>query len=176
MLGFLTYFSPSRIFAKKMRYLILLFIGFELLVLGINGFNVNTITIILGPGLMIVLYFGIIFFSRYGKLAIERGKTVGKTLMAGSFIFAYGTYTLIYILFYVLKTEYIGDTFLVYFMSTIISSLMLGFGLYYESLRVKKLRELMITRKELQEIYKDIKITGSSRRMPMLDFDTPQLD
>lgn len=176
MLGFLTYFSPSKIFAKKMRLLIVAFISFELLVLAINGFNVDTITIILGPGILLVLFFGIIFFSRYGKLAIERGKTVGKTLLASSFIFAYGTYALIYILFYVLRTEFIADTFLVYFMSTIISSMMLSIGLYYESIRVKKLRELIVTRKELHDIYKDTKMTASSRRTVMLDFDATHWD
>jgi hypothetical protein len=176
MLGFLTYFSPSKTITKTMRILIVSFISFEILVLAINGFNVGTITIILGPGLLLVFIFSITFFTRYGKLAIETGKTVGKTLMASALIFAYGTYAIIYALFYILRTEFVADTFLIYFMSTIISSAMLSIGLYHESIRVKKLRELLITRKELHEIYKDTKMTAPSRRTVMLDFDVSHLD
>src|SRR5688572_4737827 len=57
MIMFLTYCSTSPRFAKKMKITIGLFIAFEITVIALTGFNNRAITIILGPGLLLVFAF-----------------------------------------------------------------------------------------------------------------------
>ena len=68
MILFLSYFSTSQKFTKKLRVLIALFVGFEIAVLSIKGINTEAITIILGPGILIVLSLGLYFFIKQKKI------------------------------------------------------------------------------------------------------------
>lgn len=185
MLFFLTYFSPSKIFTKRMLMIILSFFVWEAFIVAIMGFNINAITIIYAPGLPLVFGYCVYFFTRKVKIAIEHPKAAGKALMASGLLFAYGSYTIIYLLYYVfrahldannaVKPEYVQDTFLVYFMSTIISSLSITAGIIVERKRIHKLIELKITRKELTEMYPDTKRTAPFRTV-LLDFDKELLN
>lgn len=170
MVIFLTYFSPSKKYTQRMKILLLAFVLFEIVVLFVTGFNVEGLTIILGPGVIIIAGFCLQFFIRYAKVAIEHKKGTGKALIAGSLLFAYGCFSILYIIFYIIKTDQIADTFLIYFMATTISATLLSIGLYYESLRIKKIKEIKITRKELSDLYKDTNM-AAPRRTAMLDLD-----
>ena len=180
MLLFLTYFSTSRIFTKRLQIAIIGFIVFEVIILFISGYNVDAITITLGPGVLIIAGLSLYFFIRYVKLAVTNHKATGKALMSAAVLFAYGCFTFIYLMYYVFKAhldrdghvkkQYKDDTFLIYFLVTIISSLLMCIGLIYERKRIRKLYELKITRKELSSIYSDTK-TAAPYRTAMLDFD-----
>lgn len=157
MLFFLTYFSTDVRFTKRIQAIILLFIVFEAVTILLRGFNVGSLTIIIGPGLLIVFAFCLHFFVRQTKIAVIYGKATGKALIISSLLFAYGCYGIIYLMYYVFKTPYIADTFLVYFLVTTFSSLLMCAGIIIERKRVQKLEELKITRKELSIIYKEAK-------------------
>jgi hypothetical protein len=173
MLIFLTYFSGSAAFTSKMQWALKAFIAFEIIVLVTTGFNTKAITIILGPGICLVLGFCIHFFIRQTKITIMHRKATGKAIIAASLLFAYGCYALIYVMYYVMKTPYVTDTFLVYFLVVIFSSLLVSAGIVIERKRVQKLHELMITRRELSAIYQESRNTAGFRRA-MLDFDRDQ--
>lgn len=182
MLLFFSYFSTSANFTRRLKILILAFILFELTIIILLGFNTPAITIILGPGLLIVLCLCLYFFIRQAKMAIIHRKATGKALMVASLLFAYGCYTIIYLLYYVFKAhidagkvneQYVADTFLVYFLVTTFSSLLMCAGIIIERKRVQKLNELKITRKELSTIYTNTK-TAAPLRTAMLDFDKDQ--
>lgn len=170
MLTFLTYFSTSRLFAKKMRITIGAVLGFEIVVVLLKGFTTEAITIFWGPALLIVAIFSTYFFIRQTKITISHHKAIGKAIIAASLLFAYGCYAIIYLMYYVLKTPYVADTFLVYFLVTTFSSLLICTGIFFERKRVQKLNELLQTRKELSELYQDTK-TAAPLRTAMLDFD-----
>lgn len=155
MLFFLTYFSPTPLFTKRIRISILLFILFEAVVIGLRGFNVDSITIIMAPGLLSVFSLSMYFFVRHTRIAVMYRKSTGKALITASLLFAYGCYGIIYLMYYVFKTPYKGDTFLIYFLVTTFSSLLMCAGILTEKKRVEKLEELKIARKELSIIYKD---------------------
>ncbi len=174
MMTFLIYFSTSPSFTKKMRYLIAAFILFEIIVLALRGLNVEAITIILGPGILLVIMFCILFFIRHTKITILHRKSTGKALIAAALLFAYGCYGIIYLLYYVIKTQYVADTFLIYFLVSTISSLLLCTGIFVEQKRIRKLNELRITRRELSDIYADEKKAIPLRRTALLDFDRDQ--
>lgn len=180
MLYFLTYFSSSRQAKNLMMKIIFSFLVFEAIIVIAFGFNVKANTIILGPGIALVLSFCIIFFVRYAKRAIIHRKATGKAMIVSSLLFAYGCYAFLYLMYYVFKAQldpsgkekpgYVEDTFLVYFMVTTFSSLLMGAGLWVERKRIQKLTELKITRKELSSIYTNTKTTTPFRAV-VLDFD-----
>jgi hypothetical protein len=170
MLMFLSYFSTSVAFSKRLKILILSFLVFEFVVVLLVGFNVRAITIVLGPGVFLVFGLSLLFFIRQAKLVITNHKAVGKILIISSLVFAYGCYGILYILFYVIKTPQIADTFLLYFIAITFSSIILCAGILFERKRIQKLFELKKARKELHAIYKDAK-PSASFRTAMLDFD-----
>ena len=173
MLTFLTYFSTSPGFTKKMKIAIWGFLAFEITVLLLVGFNTNAITIILGPGLVIVFAFCLHFFIRQTKITIMHRKATGKAIIAASLLFAYGCYGIIYLMYYVFKTPHVADTFLVYFLVVTFSSLLMSAGIFIERKRVQKLNELKLTRKELSIVYKEPGKT-TPVRTARLDFDKEQ--
>lgn len=173
MLLFLTYFSTSPAFTRKMRGTIFILIAFEVTVVLMKGFTIEAITIILGPALATVVSFCIYFFIRQTKITIMHHKATGKAIIAAALLFAYGCYTIIYMMYYVFKTPHVADTFLVYFLVATFSSFLLCAGIIIERKRVQKLYELKQTRKELLDIYKDTK-TAAPLRTAILDFDKDQ--
>ena len=153
MLTFMTYFSKTAIFRKKMKMIIPFFLLFEIIVIAVYGFNIKAAIIVLGPGLLLVLGFAMFFFIHQAKITIVHQKAAGKALIAASLLFAYGGYLFIYIVYYLLKTPYKTDTFLVYYLVSIFSSVLIGVGIIYERKRVRELMELQTARKELKVIY-----------------------
>src|SRR5688500_19832078 len=59
MLVFLTYFSPSIQLKKRMKLLAILFMLFEVVIIGIYGLTLTAITIVMGPGILLVLAFAL---------------------------------------------------------------------------------------------------------------------
>ncbi len=180
MLYFFLYFSPSMKYFRNLRYLIAFFILFEVVVIGISGFNSASVSIIMAPGILMVFAFSLRFFGKHAKLAIRHNKAMGKAMIAASLVFAYGCYILLYLMYYVFKIqivdgvvnpEAVNNTFLVYYIGTIFSSWVLAGGIYFESQRVHKLKELKVTRRELKDIYIDSPKMATRFRAAMLDFD-----
>jgi hypothetical protein len=160
MLFFLTYFSATPEFARRMKQLILFQLVIAAGVLMFRGLNVDAVTIIMAPGLLAVLSFCLYFFIRQTKITIMHRKGTGKALISAALLFAYGCYAIIYLMYYVFKTQHVADTFLVYFLVTTFSSLLICLGIIIEKKRVQKLEELKITRKELSVIYSDAPSKG----------------
>ncbi|MEO7984290.1 MAG: hypothetical protein ABI688_09430 [Bacteroidota bacterium] len=173
MLFFLSYFSTSATLTKKIKISIFCIIGFEITIVLLKGLSTDAITITLGPSLLTVVSFCAYFFIRQTKITIMHHKATGKAIIAAALLFGYGCYTIIYLMYYVFKTPFVEDTFLVYFLVATFSSLLLCAGLVIERKRVQKLNELLQTRKELSAIYKDTKM-AAPLRTAMLDFDKDQ--
>ncbi len=176
MLFFLTYFSPSVSMTKQMRILILLLLLFDGIIIGIKGYNITSLTIIMAPSLLIVFAFCVYFFVRQSKITIMHRKATGKALIAASLVFAYGCYEIIYLMFYVFNKILINsveETFLVYFLVTTFSSILISVGIIMERKRIQKLNELKITRKELSMLYKE-NPPPTPLKTAMLDFDKEQ--
>lgn len=153
MFIFLGYFFSAPNLVKRIRISILLFFVFELVVILMKGYNKNSVTVIMAPGLVAVFFFSGWFFIRQLRFALLNNKATGKALMLSSIFFVYGCYTLMYIMYYILQTEAVSDVFIMYFISTSISSLLLSFGILVENKRIRKLQELKIARKELSMLY-----------------------
>jgi hypothetical protein len=171
ILFFLTYFSTTARLTQKMRISILAFISFEIIIVSILGFTRKAVTITIGPGLLVILFFCVIFFVRQTKITIMHRKATGKALMAGSFLFSFGCFSIIYLMYYIFKSPK-ADTLPVYFFVTTFSSMLICAGILIERKRVQKLNELKQTRKELSIIYQDTSPTPV--KTIALDFDREQ--
>jgi hypothetical protein len=174
MLTFLLYFSPSPVFSRRIKIGIIAFIVFEILVAVFMGLNGKAITVMLGPGILILISLSLYFFIRQTKITIMHRKAMGKSLIAASLLFAYGCYGIIYLMYYIFKTPYVDDTFLVYFLVATLSSLLITAGIIVEEKRIRKLNELKLTRQELSDLYAGEKKAIPLKRTAMLDFDRDQ--
>ena len=148
---------------RRLKGIILAVLVFELTVVLIKGFNVPSITIIMAPNLLLILGFCVYFFFRQVRITIMKSKGMGKSLMIASLLFAYGCYSIIYLMYYIFKTPHVADTFLVYFLVTTFSSFLMSAGIVIESKRIRKLEEVKIARKELLAIYQDFQPAGSNK-------------
>ena len=153
MLTFMTYFSKTASFRKKMKIIVAALIVFEIIVITIYGYNKEAVPVVLGPGVTLVFIFSLLFFLHQAKIAIVYQKAAGKALMTVSLLFAYSGYLFIYIVYYIMRTPHKADTFLIYYCVATFSSLIFSAGLFYERKRVKQLTELKIAREELKIVY-----------------------
>lgn len=170
MLFFLTYFSSSPSLTKKMKATLVGLLVFEITVIAIVGFNNDAVAIFLGPALLVVFGFCLHFFVRQTKITIAHHKAVGKAIISAALLFAYGCFLIIYLMYYVVKTPFVEDTFLVYYLVVTVSSILMSVGIVAERKRVQKLSELLQTRKELTAVYSN-QPTVTSLRKVALDFD-----
>ena len=157
MLGFLLFQIPSSLRKKRMKILLCAFIVFEIVLICMYGITVKTITVTLGPGLVIVFGYSLYYFVYTVKRSFVHNKFVGKAIIASALTFAYGCFIIIYLMHYVLNLQDLSSLFLIYYFITIIYCIILSVGLYIESKRKMKLYELLITRKELMRFFADEK-------------------
>jgi hypothetical protein len=170
MLSFMTYFSKTASFRKKMKLFIPIFVFFEIVVIAINGFNIHSAIIVMGPGLLLVLCLSLFFFIHQAKITIVHQKAPGKAFIAAALLFAYGGYSFIYVVYYLLKTPYKTDTFIVYYLISIVSSLLIIAGIILERKRVSQLAELQTARKELKIVYGRTETnTAASGKQPQFE-------
>ncbi|HET9826009.1 MAG TPA: hypothetical protein VFP87_11775, partial [Chitinophagaceae bacterium] len=102
----------------------------------------------------IIIAFSVYFFQRNVRLAITNSKSLGKAVMASSVLLSYTIFTVVYVFYYLIKNkQYRTDAELVYYLITILSTLLMSVGIIIENKRIKKLDELKNTRKELATIY-----------------------
>ncbi|MGZ8557298.1 MAG: hypothetical protein ACXWWC_03150 [Chitinophagaceae bacterium] len=176
ILTFLLYFSKTPAFRKKLQVIILGFVVFEIIIVAVFGFNAKATTIILAPGLLIVLIISLIFFMYQVKIAVENHKAIGKAIMAASLLFAYVGYCFVYSVFYLVKPANKEDAHIVFFLITIFSSIILAAGIFIERKRVQQLKELQTTREELKAIYgeEETKKMANSFGAAIVNFDKEQ--
>jgi hypothetical protein len=122
---------------------------FEIFVGILFQFKRESLTYILGPGLLMIFCWSVILFAQHVKLSIEKNKGFGKTFMITSILFAYGCFMIVYYFYYVQKTKDVSDVFLIYYIISIISSLLMAIGLILIYQKSRKIEEVQITRKEL---------------------------
>ena len=125
------------------------FVIFEIIVFQYTGITSQSSTYILGPNVLIILTYSIYFFLHYGKVTIVHGKGVGKTFMLVAILFSYGCFGVIYYLYYILHHPKVDDVFLIYYIVTFISALLMCIGLFWVHRRSRKIEEIQLTRKEL---------------------------
>jgi hypothetical protein len=165
ILSFLIFQVASSFQIKAMKITLLAFIIFELILISLFGITVKTITLTMGPGLLIVFGYSLYYFVYTVKRSFVHNKFIGKAIIASSLTFAYGCFIIIYLMHYVFVLPDIPNLFLIYYFITIIYCGILSVGLYIESKRKRKLHELLITRRELLRFFSDEKKPATRERI-----------
>jgi hypothetical protein len=138
MLLFLSQFTFNPGIKKLMRNALIAFLVFELCVVLLYGFSVKAISIFSGPGLLMILSFSFYFFTRHVRMAITQRVDIPKTMMISGILFAYAVYFMVYLFYYVLETPHKTDALIIYFLATIVGSILLSVGLIQEKNAVRK--------------------------------------
>lgn len=149
MLTALLFFCPNKQKQNIIHIITLSFIAYEVATTLVDGFKPIAIVYIMGPGYILVLGYAFYLFVKQVKFSILHGKNHGRMLMLASIFFVYACYTLIYYFDSIVKTPFKGDTELLYFISSIVSSIVMTVGLHLMRKRMKELQSLKLTRKEL---------------------------
>lgn len=149
----LLFFCASKQRQGKVRMLTLIFIAYEIVIIAVYGFTLNSVIYIMGPGVGVVLLYSFYLFVRQIKFSIYHGKNHGRVLMLVSIVFDFSCYAIIYFFQYIQKTPFQNDVFRVYYISSIVSSVLMAIGLHMMRVRMKELQSLKTTRKELALIF-----------------------
>ena len=157
MLLFLAFRIPSSKQVRIMKIVLAAFVVFEVVLIAMYGITIKTITITMGPGLVIVFGYALYYFVYTVKRSFIHNRFIGKAVIASSLTFAYGCFFILYLMHYVLVLPDVPNLFLIYYFITIIYCGILSVGLYIESRRKKKIEELLVTRKELMRFFADEK-------------------
>lgn len=165
ILSFLAFQISSSVQVKRMMILLAAFIIFEIVLIMMFGITVKTITWTMGPGLLIVFSYSLYYFVYTVKRSFTHNKFISKAIVASGLTFAYGCFTILYLMHYVFTLPDIENLFLIYYFITIIYCGLLTVGLYLESKRKRKLEELLITRKELMRFFSDDKKPATQKRI-----------
>src|SRR5215510_2334008 len=115
MLSFLIFLIPSSVVVKRMKILLAAFMIFEIILIALYGITVKTITLTMGPGLLIVFGFALYYFVYTVKRSFFHNKFINKAIVASALAFAYGCFFIIYLLHYVIKLNDIPNLFLIYY-------------------------------------------------------------
>ncbi|MGZ3952043.1 MAG: hypothetical protein ACXVBZ_11640 [Flavisolibacter sp.] len=153
MLTALLFFCASKQKQNKIQILTLLFLAYEVVILSIFGFSFNSIVYITGPGVGIILVYSFYLFVRQVKFSIFHRKNHGRVLMLAAIVFDCSCYSIIYYFNYIQKTPFQNDVFKLYYISSFISSVLMAIGLQLMNKRMKELRAIKITRRELAMIF-----------------------
>jgi len=150
MLASLQFFCPNRQKQRLIRILIVSFIGFELAITLFHGFSRESITYIMGPGFILILLYSSYLFARQVKFSVMHRKNGGRMMMLASILFVYACYTLVYVFYYIQHTPYTSDVMAIYFIASFAASTLMAIGLHLTRKRMKELRSLRHTRRELE--------------------------
>jgi hypothetical protein len=153
MLLFLLFFCVEKWKIKAVYFTLAAFIAYEIVIALTFGFGKEANVYILGPGILVILPFSTWLFVRQIKRTIVMGKGLGKTLMLTSVVFGYGCFGLIYLFHYIQRTSNVGDIFLLYFISSFITSVLMGMGVALVRQHLRDLREIKLARRELQVFF-----------------------
>jgi hypothetical protein len=132
MLLFLLQFTADERMKKLIKICFFAFLFFEFGIILFYGFTVKSITIFSGPGLLLILCFSFFFFTHYVRITITQRLDIAKTMMISGILFAYGIYFMVYLFYYIMETPNKVDSLIIYFLASIVASLLLSSGMLRE--------------------------------------------
>jgi drug/metabolite transporter (DMT)-like permease len=127
---FLNFFGLNKELKKAIQVSLLSYLIGGAVFLAINGVNRQTIGLLLGTGISLVLIYGLILFIRQIKKSIHSRKETGKAFMISAVVFAYACYFFIYLMHFVFDSSEKNEIVLLFQLATIISTLILSIGIF----------------------------------------------
>jgi drug/metabolite transporter (DMT)-like permease len=126
---FLHYFGLNPEMKKAIQVSLISYLLGGAVFLAINGVNGQTIGLILGTGISLVLIYGTIIFVRQIKESIHSRKQTGKAFMISAVVFAYSCYFFIYLMNFVFDSSEKKEIILLFQLATIVSTILVSIGI-----------------------------------------------
>ena len=124
---------------RQLLLLIFLFVAWEAALIGWKGYNVSSRMLLIGTGLLLILAYSITGLIQYVKRMEHTRFENAMIFIYAAFLFDYGSFLIIYIFAHI-HTSGIStgaDSFLLYFISLLISAAVTTLGLW--SYGIKKI-------------------------------------
>lgn len=142
------YTSSSFMIRRYILFSLALLIAFEAVNFLIYGLNYDALKYSLGPGIAIVLIVLTWEIVRYLQKIEHSNRQSAKVFIYAALLFEYGTFTLIYIFDYFIPNSNSEDSFLIYYISTVIA-IFIALGGYLIIKIKKRVEEPMLQMRNL---------------------------
>jgi len=142
------YTSSSFMIRRYILFSLALLIAFEAVNFLIYGLNYDALKYSLGPGIAIVLIVLTWEIVRYLQKIEHSNRQSAKIFIYAALLFEYGTFTLIYIFDYFIPNSNSEDSFLIYYISTVIA-IFIALGGYLIIKIKKRVEEPMLQMRNL---------------------------
>lgn len=129
VLLFMQYFAEGAKVRTRIRGSLLAFILLGIVLTIVMGLTDHIIPYLMGPGILLAAAISMGFFVKYLKSGIHHRWETGKAFMAGSLVFLYGSYLVIYFIQYVMKLKDEQEIYLLFQLTTLVSVLLMTAGL-----------------------------------------------
>jgi hypothetical protein len=133
-------FATSGRQRRQLLWLFVLFIAWETALIGWKGYNLSSRTLLIGSGLLLILLFSITGLIQYVKKMEHTRFENSMVFVYAALLFDYGSFLIIYIFAHIHTNgnNNGSDSFLLYFISLLISAAVTTLGLW--SYGIKKVR------------------------------------
>ena len=128
ILGILYYTSAYNFVKKTATAAILLVIALQLVSVFYYGLNYDALKYPLGTGILMVLVIVTMEIIRYMQKIEHSTRQNAKMFIYAAVLFEYATFIVIYIFDYILITEDRKDSFIIYYVSTVVAILIASCG------------------------------------------------
>jgi hypothetical protein len=130
-------FATSGRQRRQLMLLILLFIIWEATLLGWKGYNYSSRTLLIGSGLLIILVYSITGLIQYVKRMEHTRFENSMVFVYAALLFSYGSFLIIYVFAHIhgSGTSNGTDSFLLYYISLLISAVVTIMGLWRYGVR-----------------------------------------
>ena len=113
------------------------------------GWSHKSAMYVMGPGIIVIMWYSIIHFNHFTRMAIERNRGVGQSMMSAAVFFAYGCYGIIYWLAFINRESALREVMFIYYIVNLLSAVLMSIGLVYLHRHNKQIDEVQQTRREL---------------------------
>ena len=122
------YMASEGLYRKVVKITLFSFIGFELIITLIKGFNFEAVTIILGASLVIIIGFSIAGIVTYFTRMQHTLREEVMVFVYSSFLFFYGSFIIVYVFSYIIVNGNDSDNFFIYYLELLLASLPVTYG------------------------------------------------
>lgn len=129
VLLFMQYFAKRDKTRSIIRGTLLAWATLAVLLITLMGLSLRITPYLMGPGLVMAAAISMGFFVKYLKSGIHNRWETGKAFMAGSLVFLYGCYLVIYVIQFVMRLRDDQEIYLLFQITTLISVVLMTAGL-----------------------------------------------
>lgn len=134
------YTAAGEFYKQYIKYTFLAFFLFEIVVIFTKGFNYQASTIILGVSLVVIIALAIIGILTYLTKVEHNPVEDFMVFVYSSFLFFYGSFSIVYYFSYVVSDGNDVDNFLLYYFEMFVASILMIYGMtrYAKTYKIAK--------------------------------------